>query len=101
MNRSTNSLALLAVMDTLQPTTAQDKAARVGEKRERDTGFLSDRDNFSDIFKQHNQMHRISGRGDEIEFQVEAARLLVLCMNREGADTGNIGRLQRAEHRIP
>jgi hypothetical protein len=45
-------------------------------------------------------MHRIGRRGDEIEFEVEASRLVVFRMLRECAYPCNIGRLERAQHRI-
>ena len=45
-------------------------------------------------------MHRIRRGGDEIEFQKEAPGFLVLRMDRESANASNIGRLQRAQHRV-
>ena len=46
-------------------------------------------------------MHRIGRGGDEIKFLVEAPGLLILRMHREGADAGNVGRLDGALHRVP
>ena len=39
-------------------------------------------------------MHRIGRGGDEIEFLVEVSGFLVLGMHGEGANTGNLRRLQ-------
>lgn len=46
-------------------------------------------------------MHWIGRRGDEIEFLVEAAGLLILRMHREGPDAGDVGRLDGALHGVP
>jgi hypothetical protein len=45
-------------------------------------------------------MHRIGRGGYEIEFLVEGSRLFVFRVDGEGADTGNVRRLERALHRI-
>ena len=45
-------------------------------------------------------MHWIGGGRDEFEFLIEASGLLILGMNGEGADAGNLSRLQGALHRI-
>jgi hypothetical protein len=54
----------------------------------------------SHVLKKHEEMHRVRRGGDEIEFQVRAPRFFVLRMHRERAYAGNIGRLQRAQHRV-
>src|SRR5580704_9479308 len=51
-------------------------------------------------FQQDEQMHRISGGGDELEFLIEAFGLIILSMNGEGADASNVRRLNGALHGV-
>ena len=54
------------------------------------------------IFQQNEQVHRVGRGRDEVEFFLETlSGLLILRMHREGADAGNVGRLQGALHRVP
>src|SRR5712692_7975164 len=48
-----------------------------------------------DILQQHEQMHGIAGRRDEIEAFVESPRLIVLGVDGEGPKAGDLGRRER------
>ena len=52
------------------------------------------------VLEEHEEMHRVRRGGDEIEFQVKASRFFVLRMHCESANASNIGRPQRAQHRV-
>jgi len=45
-------------------------------------------------------VHGVGGRGDEIEFLVKVASGLVFGMNRQGADAGDFGGLQRPQQGV-
>ncbi|HLN03864.1 MAG TPA: hypothetical protein VK335_31550 [Bryobacteraceae bacterium] len=53
------------------------------------------------VLEQNEQVHPVDGRGDEVEFLIEAPGFLVLSVNGERANAGNVGSLQCALHRIP
>jgi len=46
-------------------------------------------------------MHRIGRGRDEIEFLIEVTGFVILGMNREGTDAGNVRGLQGALHGVP
>jgi hypothetical protein len=52
------------------------------------------------VLEEHEEMHRVRRGGEEIEFQVKAPRFIALRMHRKSTYAGNIGRLERAQHRI-
>ena len=54
----------------------------------------------SQILEQHEQVVRISGRLDKVEPVIERARLIILRVHGEGANTRDVGGLQRSEHRV-
>jgi hypothetical protein len=49
---------------------------------------------------ENGQVDGIGGRGDEVEVLVETLRLVILGMDRERAESGDIGALQLPQHRI-
>src|SRR6266849_6063833 len=53
-----------------------------------------------DILQQHEQMHGIAGRRDEIEAFVEGPRLIILGVDCEGPKAGDLGRRERPGERV-
>ena len=53
-----------------------------------------------DILQQHEQMHGIAGRRDEIEAFVEGPRLIILGVDSEGPKAGDLGRRERPGERV-
>ena|SRR5208337_351967 len=47
--------------------------------------------NPADVLQEDEQVHRVGRRRDEIEFLIETPGGLVLGMNRQRADAGNVG----------
>src|SRR5258708_11324982 len=57
-------------------------------------------DQRADILQQHEEVHGIAGRRDEIEALVESPRLIVLGVDGEGPKAGNLGRRERPGERV-
>ena len=63
------------------------------------TALLS-RNDAAHVLEQNKQMHRIDRGRNEIEVFIETSGILILCMNREGTNSGNIGGLQGTLHGV-
>jgi len=76
------------------------RSIRIKPTIEKTRAGISAADEPSHVLEEHKKVHWVGRRGDEIEFQVEAPGLLILRMYSKGTYAGNIGRLQRSQHRI-
>jgi hypothetical protein len=52
------------------------------------------------VLDQHEQVEWVARLADESEALIIRPRLIIVRMHGEGADAGDVGRLQRAVHRI-
>src|SRR6266852_4805244 len=57
-------------------------------------------DQRADILQQHEEVHGIAGRRDEIEAFVEGPRLVILGVDSEGPKAGDLGRRERPGERV-
>src|SRR6266516_5778745 len=53
-----------------------------------------------DILQQHEEVHGIAGRSDEIEAFVEGPCLIIFGVDGEGPKAGDLGRRQRPDERV-
>src|SRR5216683_7175229 len=57
-------------------------------------------DQRADILQQHEEVHGIAGRRDEIEAFVEGPRLIILGVDGEGPQASNLGRRESPGERV-
>ena len=52
------------------------------------------------VFDEQKEVQRVRGRGNEIETAIERGGGFILGMHHQGADAGNVRRVDRAAHRV-